>query len=408
MSSSSTTSSSTISPSSSSALHASYTLTSIPPVSSLPTQSTVPASVSSSSSSPPLPHPFPPLHSTTHISSPPSSSLPISPPISSPARPSSVVHYHSQSPARTRTHSVSSHSDDVIRTKEHSSDAKNDDVCNKNDSENFIVADKNVKACELSDDKKCNPKDQINANNKNPLGESAVGNKNVIANVGLNKDVHEDDKVDINCVSDEEESVSSVKSTFVSLLELQEEQTNQRKLHEIQQEIIQQQQKELQFLKNDVFRKVAEKEKEKEELKIQRDILLDQAELKKSSLTNNSIDEKIDCSTKVENNSINKNDYIGVKSNEKNQNKKNTEYSKNNVTYKSELDDPYEDLPRPKKTTFVPERSLEYLSPKERSIRNSQLKKSESNNLIVASKSVRNSHIPHRQNVPITDHIQVS
>ena len=70
------------------------------------------------------------------------------------------------------------------------------------------------------------------------------------------------------------------------------------------------------------------------------------------------------------------------------------------------MDDPYEDLPRPKKITFVPERSLEYLSPKERSIRNSQLKKMDSQNLIVASKDVRNSS--QRQNVPITDHIQVS
>ena len=301
---------------------------------------------------------------------------------------------------------MSSHSDDVIGTKRHSSSAENKDVCGKKDEEDLIVVDKKVYVSGASDDKESNTKhDEAIRNNEYGIGSNVASkNTNVMMNADSNDNI-EDEKGDIigSVVDEDQESISSV---VISLLELQEEQTSQMKLHEIQQEIIKQQQKELQFLKNDVLRKVAEKEKEKEELQIQRDILLAQTKLKKLALTNNTDNKNHDFSSRTENSGIKKNNIIGIRSNEENHIKKKFDNSENNVTQVSELDDPYEDLPRPKKITFVPERSLEYLSPKERSIRNSQLKKMDSQNLIAASKDVRNSS--QRQNVPITDHIQVS
>ena len=91
----------------------------------------------------------------------------------------------------------------------------------------------------------------------------------------------------------------------------------------------------------------------------------------------------------------------GVKTNQ-NSNKN----FKNKYVPEDILDDPYQKIPCvPKERSFRVERSLEYLSPKERSIRNSQMKKSESDRLLMTLEKAKN--IPQHQDIPIADHIKV-
>ena len=87
-------------------------------------------------------------------------------------------------------------------------------------------------------------------------------------------------------------------------------------------------------------------------------------------------------------------------------------YKYNNNNYKKKniqediLDDPYEKIPYVlKESSFRVERSLEFLSPKERSIRKSQIKKSEAERLLMTLEKAKN--VPQHQDIPIADHIKV-
>ena len=89
-------------------------------------------------------------------------------------------------------------------------------------------------------------------------------------------------------------------------------------------------------------------------------------------------------------------------------------YKYNNKNYKNKniqediLDDPYEKIPYiPKESSIRVERSLEFLSPKERSIRKSQIKKSEAERALMTLEKAKNAPQHQHQDIPIADHIKV-
>jgi hypothetical protein len=101
-------------------------------------------------------------------------------------------------------------------------------------------------------------------------------------------------------------------------------------------------------------------------------------------------------------NTDNSNKQKEIKSNNKNIKSKNVP---ENI-----LDDPYEKLPYARKErSSHTELPMEYLSPKERSIRNSQKKKMEADRLLMTSEKAKN--VPQNKNqnqdIPIADHIKV-
>jgi hypothetical protein len=238
--------------------------------------------------------------------------------------------------------------------------------------------------------------------------------------------------------------------------ELEEQQIAQEALHQRHQEEIKQQQEELQRLKSQVAKKVADKEREKDELKAIRDKLLLEAEHRRAVsidiIPKQSKDDIMDeekykklkngtyefgkiemkekyisnysdtkSPSKNTNKNINKNTNKSTSQGNKNESKnidQNVENDKNhlklnNSSHESELEDPYEENQKHKNThkhtqkhhTSLPDRSFDFLSPKDRSIRNSQMKKLDAQKLNSAANNARSS--PQKLNIPISDHIQV-
>jgi hypothetical protein len=238
--------------------------------------------------------------------------------------------------------------------------------------------------------------------------------------------------------------------------ELEEQQIAQEALHQKHQEEIKQQQEELQILKSQVAKKVADKEREKDELKAIRDKLLLEAEHRRTVsidiIPKQSRDDVMDeekykklkngtyefgkiemkekyisnysdtkSPNKNANKNINKNTTKSTSQVNKNESKnidQNVENDKNNFklnnsSHESELEDPYEEIQKHKNThkhtrkdrSSLPDRSFDFLSPKDRSIRNSQMKKLDAQKLNSAANNARSS--PQKLNIPISDHIQV-
>jgi hypothetical protein len=245
--------------------------------------------------------------------------------------------------------------------------------------------------------------------------------------------------------------------------ELEEQQIAQEALHEKHQEEIKQQQEELQILKSQVAKKVADKEREKDELKAIRDKLLLEAEhrravsidiipkqskddvmdeekykkLKNGTYEFGKIEMKEKCilndsttksPNKKTNNNVNANPNKSANHVNKNESKisdKNEENKKKvlnstNPSLESELEDPYEEIQKDPHThshkhtrthtykdrSSLPDRSsFDFLSPKDRSIRNSQMRKLDAQKQNSAANNPRSS--PQKLNMPIADHIQV-
>ena len=122
-----------------------------------------------------------------------------------------------------------------------------------------------------------------------------------------------------------------------------------------------------------------------------------------SNNNNNNNDKQINAKNIVPNNDNNKQKEIKpYKNNNKNMKSKNIP---ENI-----LDDPYEKIPYVRKErSSHTELPMEYLSPKERSIRNSQKKKMEADQLLMTSEKAKN--VPQNKNqnqdIPIADHIKV-
>ena len=252
-----------------------------------------------------------------------------------------------------------------------------------------------------------------------------------------------------------------------SLLNLQERHLIQDKLHAKQQGNIKNQQMELLKLKKVVAIKLKEKEKENEDLKILRNELLlknqikmdlpanfgesNLPELKLSHLSIGDNSSEIDGITEMKElsslttpylnpsrnniyNTINRknstssdsqnsdyrnkhNDNNNNNNNDNNKQKEIKSYRNNNKNIKSKnlpeniLDDPYEKIPYVRKErSSHTELPMEYLSPKERSIRNSQKKKMEADRLMMSEKAKnvpQNKNQNQNQDIPIADHIKV-